>query len=129
MNEVINIWESYVNNHWQLFMSDTWYDAGAIEDNPHYPETIYLKQNYPNPFNATTAISYQLSAFSHVNLTVYNGLGQKVRILVNQIQQAGSYRVLWDGRNDTGEDLPTSLYFYRIQGAGSSDVKKCILLK
>jgi len=110
-------------------MSDTWYDAGAIEDKPNYPKTIILNQNYPNPFNPTTAISYQLSGSSHINLTVYDGLGQKVRTLVNKIQQSGTHRVFWDGRNDSGQALPTGVYLYHIHGFGFSDTKKCILLK
>ncbi|HGY56645.1 MAG TPA: T9SS type A sorting domain-containing protein [Caldithrix abyssi] len=81
--------------------------------------------NYPNPFNPITTISYQLSALSDVELTVYNVLGQKVTTLVNKEQTAGSYRLRWNAGN-----LPGGIYFYRLNINGRMiDARKMILLR
>lgn len=89
------------------------------------PQTYSLEQNFPNPFNPTTAIGYQLSAISDVNLIVYNILGEKVATLVSEKQPAGTYKVEWDA---TG--FASGVYLYQIvTNNGFTDVKKLILLK
>ena len=65
-------------------------------DNLTIPAKFGLHQNYTNSFNPTTAIGYQLSAISDVELSIYNLIGQKVAILVTEKQSAGSHLVEWD---------------------------------
>ncbi len=89
---------------------------------PPVPVTYRIKQNYPNPFNPSTAIGYQLSAASQVNLSVYNSLGQRVRTLVNKIQERGSYRVTF-----YGEGFSSGIYFYRLQAGQYIETRKMIL--
>jgi len=89
------------------------------------PQGFVLEQNYPNPFNPKTAISYQLSptgqaAASRVELAVYNLLGQKVRTLVQARQPAGRYEVTWDGRDDTGREVGSGVYIYRLRAGDPS---------
>ncbi len=92
---------------------------------PHIPKSLKLNQNYPNPFNPSTAISYQLSAFSDVQLTVYNTLGQEVRTLVNKRQSAGKYFVVFDAGN-----MASGVYFYRLTiGHKFVHTKKMILIR
>ncbi len=89
------------------------------------PQTSRLMQNFPNPFNPQTTISYQLSAFSEVELTVYNVLGQKVVELVNQTQAPGQYRVTFNAA-----DLASGVYLYRLKtDKGFLQVRKMILLR
>ncbi len=88
------------------------------------PYKFNLTQNYPNPFNPTTVISYQLSTLSHVELEVYNVLGEKVAELVNKEQTAGAYKVTFNASN-----LATGIYFYELQAGNYTSVKKMILLK
>ena len=83
-----------------------------------------LKQNYPNPFNPTTAISYQLPTASHVDLHIFNIIGQKVASLVSKRQQAGSYKIEWDAGG-----YSSGVYFYRIQAGSFIAIKKLILMK
>lgn len=88
------------------------------------PGTFRLEQNYPDPFNPTTIIDYQLAVNSAVTLTVYDGLGRIVKTLVNEHQDAGSYSITFDGSN-----LPSGVYFYRLQTGTYGDTKKLLLLK
>jgi len=68
-----------------------------------------LRKNYPNPFNPTTAIGYQLSAVSNVELSVCNLLGQEVATLVNKQQKTGYHQVEWDASR-----FSSGIYYYRI---------------
>ncbi len=88
------------------------------------PEEVTLAQNYPNPFNPTTRIKYQVARQTHVQLTVYNMLGQKVRTMVNHTQQAGQYLVTFDASG-----LASGVYFYRLQAGTKTQTRKMLLLR
>ncbi len=117
--------------------------AQAFWDNPptgieplngFLAEGFQLFQNYPNPFNPETAISYQLppngqAAISHVELAIYNSLGQKVRTLVAASQAPGAYRVTWDGRNDAGTPVASGIYIYRLSAGNVAQARKMLLLR
>jgi hypothetical protein len=83
-----------------------------------------LGQNYPNPFNPTTTIRYDLPKESFVHLSIFNILGQEVRTMVNQREQAGFKSVQFDGST-----LASGVYFYKLTAGSFNDVKKMILLK
>ncbi len=93
------------------------------------PKAFELNQNFPNPFNATTQISYILTKGSNVSLQIYNTMGQKVRTLVDEYRDAGSYSVEWDGKNDNGSDVASGVYLYKMQAGDFVDSKKMTLLK
>jgi hypothetical protein len=93
------------------------------------PETYALEQNYPNPFNAGTVISFALPEASHVKVSVFNVLGQTVRVLADEEMAAGMQRVSWDGRDDNGSAAASGVYFYRITANRFTDTKKMTLLK
>jgi flagellar hook assembly protein FlgD len=93
------------------------------------PEAFSLSQNYPNPFNSQTVIKYALFEGCYVKLTVYNMLGQKVKTLVNEYQNAGFRVVDWNGRNEEGYEVASGLYLYRFETPNYSDTKKMILLR
>ena len=93
------------------------------------PSSFALFQNYPNPFNPETQIRYGLQMDCHVKVAVYNILGQRVRVLVDEHQTAGYKEVNWDGRDEEGVELASGIYFYRIQAADFVDSKKMLLLK
>jgi hypothetical protein len=78
------------------------------------PTSFALQNNYPNPFNPTTTIKYQIPENAQVRLVVYNMVGQRVRTIVDQPQEAGYYSVEWDGRNNYGECVSSGIYVYRI---------------
>ena len=83
-----------------------------------------LKQNYPNPFNPTTTIQYSISSMADVRLEVYNVIGQRVAVLVNQQQTSGQYSVNFDASS-----LASGLYFYRLQSGGQVLTNKMMLIK
>jgi hypothetical protein len=93
------------------------------------PKSFAVSQNYPNPFNPQTIIKYVLPEPEHVRIVIYNILGQKVRALVDEDQEAGEKSVNWDGKDDLGKEVATGIYFYHIKAGDFSTVKKMILLK
>lgn len=102
----------------------------SIEDKAaDVPTSFVLHQNYPNPLNPSTVISYELSAASEVELTIYNPLGQKVKTLVNEKQSAGVYQVQWDGKSEDGVQLSSGVYIYRIKAGDFMDAKKLALIR
>ncbi|NIR46921.1 T9SS type A sorting domain-containing protein [candidate division KSB1 bacterium] len=104
----------------------------SVESEPRSeinPVEFTLHQNCPNPFNPVTVISYELSAASEVELTIYNQLGQRVKTLVNEKQPAGVYRVQWDGKSEDGVQLSSGVYIYRIKAGDFVDAKKLALIR
>jgi hypothetical protein len=93
------------------------------------PKDFFLDQNFPNPFNLQTQIRYGLPQDTHVRLIIYNILGEKVKVLVDEYQPAGERNVFWDGRNDQGETVASGIYLYRIQAASFTKTAKMSLLK
>jgi photosystem II stability/assembly factor-like uncharacterized protein len=96
----------------------------TVEPFSNTPNKFTLEQNYPNPFNPTTSIRYSIPVSSLVTITVYNALGQEVTNLVNELQPAGTHMVNWNGNN-----MPTGIYFYRMQANDFSRIHKMILMK
>ncbi len=88
------------------------------------PREFSLQQNYPNPFNPTTTIEYALPENEIVRLEVYNSLGQKVKVLVNGYQAAGTHRINFDA-----SDLSSGIYYYRIKAGKFQKLHKMILIR
>ena len=93
------------------------------------PNNYNLNQNYPNPFNAHTTIGYQIPKTEHAKLVVYNLLGQTIKILIDKNHQAGSYQLIWDGKDTEGNIVPSGVYFYKLESEGFSQAKKMLLLE
>lgn len=96
---------------------------------PLLPDAFSLSQNYPNPFNPETQIEYTLPENCHVELTIYNILGQKVKTLVNQYQNAGYKRVHWNSRDDEGKEVASGIYFYKFEVDKYVYIKKMMVIK
>jgi hypothetical protein len=93
------------------------------------PEQFELHQNYPNPFNPTTRIKYGLPVSSTVRIDIFNILGQLVSTVINDKQPAGYYEVTWDAKTDTGADLPSGVYFYRVAAKDFSATRSMVFQK
>jgi hypothetical protein len=93
------------------------------------PTEYALEQNYPNPFNPETTIKYQLPASSHVRLSIYTALGQEIRLLVDYTQPPAYHQIVWDGRDNAGNPLPSGVYFYRLETDKFTAIKKMVMMK
>ncbi|MFC1490185.1 T9SS type A sorting domain-containing protein [Candidatus Latescibacterota bacterium] len=116
---------------------DGWYSVIVSElpvitnvsaESKDIPTPFTLSQNYPNPFNPSTIIEYELTASAHVNLTIFNILGQKIRSLVNESKSPGNHSIIWNGRDNNGNFSASGIYIYRIIVSGSVQSKKMLLL-
>ena len=98
------------------------------------PTKTGLLQNYPNPFNPETWIPFELSQDSAVSLTIYSASGQLVRLIDLGQVAAGRYArsdkaIYWDGRSQTGEQVASGTYFYRLDAGEYSETRKMLILK
>jgi len=85
--------------------------------------------NFPNPFNPETTISYNLPHSSHITITIYDLLGQKLITLFDGNKAAGSYSLKWDGKDYQGLSVPAGIYLYRFEAGNFIQEKKMILLR
>ena len=93
------------------------------------PKTYSLPQNYPNPFNPQTVIHYELPVEGHVELSVFNLMGQKVATLVDGYRTAGGYSLVWDGKDDNQKSLASGVYLYRMETERFVKTRKLLLLR
>ena len=107
------------SNTW---VGDQW--TTGVKDNNLSVNTYKLAQNYPNPFNPTTTIQYSLMKPGLVTLAIYDILGRRIALLVNQNESAGMHTVNFDASKFT-----SGVYFYRIESGSFTSVKKMMLLK
>lgn len=117
---------SYSANHnadlW-LVMLDSVYAVSADRPVVHAPDQYSLSA-FPNPFNPVTEISFTVSRTQRVKLPVYDVAGRQVRLLADEVFAAGEHRLNFDGR-----ELPTGIYFARLQAKGAVKTQKLLLLK
>jgi hypothetical protein len=97
------------------------------------PEEFSLKQNYPNPFNPSTTIPFAVPASLGrsvpTSVEIFNALGQRVKLLVQEVVKPGYHRVVWDGRDAMGKSVGSGLYFYRVQVGQAAQIGKMTLVK
>ena len=126
---------------YQIWLAIVDNPLSAIEpgDGQAAPSGFALLPNYPNPFNPETQIRYRLPQTAQVHLTIFNALGQTVRILVEGREPPGDKRVGWDGRDASGQGVSSGVYFCRLEvenpdpklnfGTGFSQTRKMLLLR
>ena len=106
------------------FMIFRFNPTGIDDDISGLPAGFSLGQNYPNPFNARTEIQFDLKSEANVRLKVYDILGRHIGTLLDSNRPAGSYNIIWDAA-----DLPSGIYFYKLQAGDITESRKCLLLK
>jgi hypothetical protein len=111
-----------------IWLDNLFFPSSAVlssaGETPTTPGSFTLDQNYPNPFNPSTTIRYGIPVRSRVVLTIFNTLGQEVARLQNGEQDPGVHEVKFEARN-----LPTGVYFYRLQAGSYIETRKLILLR
>ena len=98
------------------------------------PQSFGLFQNYPNPFNPETVIAFQLpgnggGTEQYVTLKIFNILGQEIRTLIDGQKRAGYYSVLWDGRDNGGQEVVSGFYIYRLSANDFTATRSMVLMK
>ena len=93
------------------------------------PDQFALYQNYPNPFNLSTTIPFGLNGYKPVDLSIYNVLGERVRIFQQNTLTPGDYAIEWDGKDELGRIVPSGIYFYRLSVGEQMKTNKMILVK
>lgn len=78
------------------------------------PERFLLSQNHPNPFNSETIVRYQLPNSHEITLRILNLLGQEMKTLVDEKEEAEYHKVSWNGKNNSKQDVVSGIYIYRI---------------
>jgi len=93
------------------------------------PSEFSLFQNFPNPFNPVTAIKYDIPTMSFTKLVVYDISGKIVKVLDARLYPAGSYSIIWDGKDQSGQQVSSGVYFYSIENDQFRNIKKMLLVK
>ncbi len=88
-----------------------------------------LYRNYPNPFNPCTTIRFNLPKAAHVRLSIYNLLGQEIKMLVDENRTGGLHRVHWDGQDARHVPLPGGVYRIRFETPAYCETRRLLLLK
>jgi hypothetical protein len=88
------------------------------------PNEFALLQNYPNPFNPSTKIRYSVPQSSKVVIKVFDILGNEIETLIDEQKPIGTYEIIWHTTN-----LPSGVYFYRLQAGSFVETKKMVLMK
>lgn len=114
-----------------LLRQGSFASTGSVSTSDSYasPVSTELFQNYPNPFNPETTIRYSIAKAAPVGLDIYNVKGQKVRSLPQGNKQAGTFSVVWDGKDDTGRGVASGVYLYRLSIDNRILQKRMLLLK
>ncbi|MCF6238340.1 MAG: multicopper oxidase domain-containing protein [Candidatus Marinimicrobia bacterium] len=102
--------------------------TGTKED-ADIPKTFILKAAYPNPFNPSTTLSFELPRASNIELIVFDVQGKQVMRIASGERSGGSYDYQWHGQNEDGEQLPSGMYFARLQSDSYSNTVKLLYLK
>ena len=93
------------------------------------PVATGLGINFPNPFNPVTKINFAIHKTSEVSIKVYNARGEKVKTLVSDSKDPGNHSVVWYGKDDSGKDVASGVYFYKMKAGRYTSTKKMILMK
>ena len=124
---VVHEWSTFKGSNRRTGNQEDVFDVSAGSNEVDYkeiPSAFELQQNYPNPFNPSTIISYSVPEQSHIRLEVFNSLGQRVAILVDDTKSAGRYEVSFDA---TG--LSSGLYLYRLRTDLFVESRQMMLVK
>lgn len=105
------------------------FPTGIADNDLLLPAEYRLFNNYPNPFNPTTTISFEIPQSGNVTLQIFNSLGQFVRTLTSGDLSAGRHSFVWDGRDDSNNDVASGIYFYKLTAGTFSQTSRMVLLK
>ena len=110
---------------WQIY-----FQSLDINDGLNKNSQEHLKlSNYPNPFNPSTEIRYSIPTGGQVEVTVHNIKGQKVKTLIDENQARGNHSIKWNGKDDSGNEIASGIYFCKIRHKEKTKINKLLMLK
>ena len=102
----------------------------GVEEEPRDLLTSFvLAQNNPNPFGSSTVIAFSLPKESKVTLAIYDITGRMVKNLVDREMGAGNHTLRWDGKDQTGREVTSGIYFYRLKAGDFTQTNKMVVLR
>jgi hypothetical protein len=126
----LSIWPKYLGDAGNSGINRHRGNLNDVDDEPAgIPDRFAILENHPNPFNPATTIVFSLDRADDIRLEVFNVLGQKVATLVAGRYPAGIHRSTWDGRDETGHDVATGVYFARLAGDNRYATRKLMLIR
>ncbi len=93
------------------------------------PEETSLEMNYPNPFNPSTTIPFNITQAGNVLLNVYDMSGSLVKTLASDYREAGSYKVIWNGLNNDGQQVASGQYILKMSAPNYSNTLQMTFIK
>tara|TARA_B100000953_G_scaffold272452_1_gene243934 strand:+ start:27 stop:1718 length:1692 start_codon:yes stop_codon:yes gene_type:complete len=115
------------NNAWVY--KRTWSTLDVDEQKSQSIINYKVHNNYPNPFNPSTNIPYTILKDEFINIVIYDLIGNRVKLLVNEYKEIGSYIINWNGKNENDIPVSAGVYLYSIEAGEFKQTKKMILLK
>ena len=115
--------------HGENITSDFSIPVSSVSFENTLPIKTELSKNYPNPFNPSTTIPYELKEEGLVSIIVYDLNGAEVKTLISENISAGSYQAVWNGLNNTGQNVASGRYIVKMSAPGFSDTITMTLLK
>ena len=106
-----------------------WEGGPVSVHDPNFVARTILGTNFPNPFNPMTTISFALRQTEKVNIDIYNVKGEKVKTLVNNEMDPGHHSAIWNGKDNSGKNVASGVYFYKMKAGKYASTKKMILMK
>jgi hypothetical protein len=119
----------FLERVWNLFEMPIDVDMGQPMADADLPRATSLSQNFPNPFNPATRVKFGLKEKGHVSLRIYDVSGRLVRVLIDEILDAGSYEVVWDGTNGEDRSAASGIYFCRMETTDYERTLKMVMLR
>lgn len=102
---------------------------GTDDGETDVPSDFQLHQNYPNPFNPNTTIEFSIPRSEHVQIIIFNVLGERVTTLISDYLAAGYHQVTWNGIDLYGKTVASGIYLYRLEAESGVWTRKMTLLK
>lgn len=111
-------------NNGEVWYIDSVPPISVTQNGVEIPEGYALKQNYPNPFNSQTTIEFEIPLSQMITIKIFNSIGKEVKNLLNQVLEAGKYKI-----NFSAEKLTSGVYFYRLEADDFTKSLKFVLIK
>ncbi len=121
-------WMEFVNSHGSSPPGppDVNWDSGQIKETP---SEYQLFQNYPNPFNSETVITFHLPQNEFVKIEIYNISGQRLTTLARSHYDAGVHKLGWNGTDESGNQVSSGIYFYKLKTDDFVSIKKMLFIQ